>query len=144
MILVVDASLWVLRIDDEDPRCEQARDVLGKAASRNMLLAPHLIAHELLQFIHVNNRQANETLEVRQKRAQQLIGDLELASSDSSNQGQAAERFGLTAYDAAYLELAQRLVAGLVTEDAELHKAGVKALGAKRSLRLADLAKLVA
>jgi len=67
-------------------------------------------------------------------RAVPIAIDTETAVQAWAVSNRLAERYGLTVYDAAYLELAQRLGLPLATLDAELRKAaavlGVPVLGA--------------
>lgn len=143
MTVVVDASVWLLLAHPSDPRSPEARRLVGEIARVVGFAAPSMLAHEVVHIIHVKQRSATETLETRQARVRALLDLVTLHPSHSANQARLAEETGLSAYDAAYVDLAERLGSMLLTEDAKMHRAGAKVLGTKKSLRLADLAKLV-
>lgn len=144
MTTIVDASLWVLVVDSEDPRSERARDCLSRASLIAPMAAPTLLGYELAQFIHHKQRNPIDTLAIRQTRLTGLLKPLDLVAPAWERLGAIAERHNLTACDASYLELAERLGGLLATEDHAMHQAGAKLLGAKRCVRLAGLEKLVA
>ncbi|MFN3546560.1 MAG: type II toxin-antitoxin system VapC family toxin [Mesorhizobium sp.] len=120
MPIVVDSSVaacWAL----PDEFSELANAVLRLVAEEEMLV-PTLFWHELRNILIVNERRGR--LDSRQSSiAVELIGRLR-QTIDPDEDGDAvmalARRHGLTAYDAAYLELATRLRLPLATLDTRL------------------------
>lgn len=143
MTLVVDASLWALQSQPGDPREAVARGVIPKLVGKMPVCAPILIGYELSHLFFAKKIDPKEHVSFRLRRVGNMLADVRLVESDWDRIGYVADRFGLTGYDSAYLELAERLDASLATEDEALRRAGAKALGTKKSLRLADLAKLI-
>jgi predicted nucleic acid-binding protein len=134
---VVDSSValsWCFE-DEATPTA----DALLVQLSRDGAYAPSLWPLEVLNVLAMAHRRGRITLQTHQDR----IGFLEAlpVSLDTETAAQAwvttarlAERYRLTLYDAAYLELAQRLDLPLATLDMELRAAaaalGVPLLGA--------------
>lgn len=120
MPIVVDSSVaacWAL----PDEFSELANAVLGLVSEEEMLV-PTLFWHELRNILIVNERRGR--LDSRQSSiAIEMIGRLR-QKIDPDRDGDAvmalARRHGLTAYDAAYLELATRLRLPLATLDNRL------------------------
>lgn len=120
--LVVDCSVLAAVLFDEPERESAALALAGKA-----LFAPDLIDHELAS-VAVKKARAG-LIEV----AEQGLSDLvRLAISrrriDPTQQWAAARAHDLTAYDAAYLQLAIELRAPLATFDKRLGQAASKVL----------------
>lgn len=136
-MIVVDASIAVLWTQEphQDPRAKAAQD-LASALIRETILVPPIFAYEVANVIHHKNR--FRTLPIRRAKTEALLQMVKEADQSVLDVGPLAEQHRLSVYDAAYLELAQRRAATLVTEDARLHAAGVKALGRDRCLRLRD------
>ena len=131
MSLVIDSSItlaWFF----EDERSAAADDVLRRVTESGAV-APALWKLEVANGLQ---------MAVRRKRIDAAFRDASIAdlralavAIDAETDRQAwtttlelAERWRLTLYDAAYLELAQRLGLPLATLDKELHAAG-EALG---------------
>jgi predicted nucleic acid-binding protein len=118
--IVVDSSVaacWAL----PDEFSELANEVLGLIEEEKMLV-PTLFWHELRNILIVNERRGR--LDSRQSAiAIELIGRLR-QTIDPDEDGDAvmalARKHGLTAYDAAYLELALRSDTRLATLDTRL------------------------
>jgi len=112
--LVVDCSVLAAVLFDE-PTCNEALLAMtGKA-----LFAPDLINHELLSVALKKFGKQNEAVVLR---ALKDLVDLDLTrhSIDPLSQFQLAHQTGLSAYDAAYLQLAIDLKAPLATFDKTL------------------------
>ena len=131
MSLVLDSSVtlsWCF----EDERTD-ATDALLKQVVESGAEAPSLWPLEILNALSMAERRPR----IDSDRRQRLCGflhdlpvniDVETASRAWAASSQLATRFKLTLYDAAYLELAQRLNLPLATLDKELRAAG-RALG---------------
>ena len=122
-VTVVDASAVAAVLFDEP----EAAPVI--AGVRGPLLAPGLLRYELASVceskLRKNPRQAKLTLQ----RYQLLSGlDIEFAEPDWGTLPLLARQWDLTAYDAAYLQLALKRKAPLVTLDARLAGAYDKAV----------------
>ena len=122
-VTVVDASAVAAVLFDEP----EAAPVI--AGVRGPLLAPGSLRYELASVceskLRKNPRQAKLTLQ----RYQLLSGlDIEFAEPDWGTLPLLARQGDLTAYDAAYLQLALRRKAPLVTLDARLAGAYDKAV----------------
>jgi predicted nucleic acid-binding protein len=121
-VTVVDASAVAAVLFDEP----EAGPVIAGASG--LLLAPGLLRYELANVceskLRKNPRQAKLTLQ----RYQLLSGlDIEFAEPDWATLPLLARQWDLTAYDAAYLQLALKRKAPLVTLDARLAGAYDKA-----------------
>ena len=131
MSFVLDRSVtlsWCF----EDERLE-ATDALLKQVVESGAEAPSLWPLEILNALSMAERRRR----INADRRQRLCGflhdlpvniDVETARRAWAATSQLAARFKLTLYDAAYLELAQRLNLPLATLDKELRVAG-RALG---------------
>lgn len=138
--MVVDASTWALQAQSHDPRGRVAQQVLPLLLAEMPVCAPVLLGYELGQLFFVKQKDPSEALRWRLMRVRNLLSDVRLLESDWDRIGYVADRHGLSAYDAAYLELAERLDASLATEDKELLAAAAASLGAKRAMSLSALA----
>ena len=131
MSFVLDSSVtlsWCF----EDERTD-ATDALLNQVAESGAEAPSLWPLEILNALAMAERRRR----INSERRQRLCGflhdlpvniDVETASRAWAATSQLAVRFKLTIYDAAYLELAQRLNLPLATLDKELRAAG-RALG---------------
>lgn len=120
--LVVDCSVLAAVLFDEPERESAALALAGKA-----LHAPQLIDHEL---ISVAIKKARLGYEEVAERGLSDLGRLALSRRriDPVRQWAAARAHDLTAYDAAYLQLAVELGAPLVTFDKRLGIAAERVL----------------
>jgi predicted nucleic acid-binding protein len=122
---VVDASIlaaWFLN-EKTDPRVEAAFDTVTRVETR----APILLYYELRNALLVSERRnrITEAMSAAFLRDLALLPiRLELPAEDASLMTLARKR-KLTAYDAAYLELAKREALPLATLDRALEKAAV-------------------
>ena len=131
MSLVLDRSVtlsWCF----EDERTD-ATDALLNQVVESGAEAPSLWPLEVLDALSMAERRRRIDTERRQRLSGFLHDlpvniDVETASRAWAATSQLAARFKLTLYDAAYLELAQRLNLPLATLDKELRVAG-RALG---------------
>jgi predicted nucleic acid-binding protein len=121
--LVVDCSALASVLFEEPTRDEALRRLANRA-----LHAPTLIEHEIASVALKKHRQgwpaASITLALDDFGKQAI----ELHRIEIASQCELAQRFGLSAYDAAYLRLAQRLRAPLATFDRALAEAAQRVL----------------
>jgi predicted nucleic acid-binding protein len=126
--LVVDASMtlaWYFE-DEQTPACLQIlNDVLADGA-----VVPSLWRLEVASGFQTALRRQRITLAFRNDSLRDLASlaiaiDAETDHHAWSHTLELADRFGLTVYDAAYLELADRLDLPLATGDAPLARAAV-------------------
>lgn len=128
--LVLDASLalsWAL--PDEASKYSDA--MLDKVAVTGAVV-PGLWAHEMANGLLMAQKRGRLTTAQRMAFVEQLLRlsiEMETSSARSVLDGQAAlaERYGLTAYDAAYLDLALRRGMPLATQDKAMKIAANKA-----------------
>jgi len=115
--LVVDCSVLAAVLFDEPDRDAAALAMAGKE-----LFAPDLLDHEIVSVALKKSAAGHPAL------AQQAVEDLDAialtrCTVDRDAQFRLAEETGLTAYDAAYLQLALELRAPLATFDRKLGQA---------------------
>ncbi len=112
---VVDASAVAAVLFDEPEAAPIAASVSGK------LFAPHLLRYELASVCTTklirHPAQARE-IHARYRLLDQL--DVDYLEPDWENLPRVAQRWALSAYDAAYLQLALQRDATLITLDARL------------------------
>jgi predicted nucleic acid-binding protein len=128
--LVLDASLalaWAL----PDEASTYSDGVLKRVASSGALV-PSLWLHEIANGLLMAQKRGRYTIAQRMAFVEELLRlpiEVETPSARSILDGQAAlaERYGLTAYDAAYLDLALRRGVALATQDKAMKAAAVKA-----------------
>jgi predicted nucleic acid-binding protein len=131
MSLVVDASLtlaWYF----EDERTPAVDDLLDRVV-REGTIVPSLWRLEVVNGLQVAIRRGRIDAAYRDRALQQLgllpiTVDAETVTRAWTTTLGLADRFGLTLYDAIYLELAQRRALPLATLDRALRSAG-RALG---------------
>lgn len=116
--LVVDCSVLVAFLFQEPQRDEALRSMAGKT-----LHAPCLLDSEVANVAVRKVRGGTSQALVEDGLARYVEQSIELHRPDVQSQFSLALRFGLSAYDAAYLWLAGVLQAPLVTFDAKLAKA---------------------
>ncbi|HEX5375290.1 MAG TPA: PIN domain-containing protein, partial [Solirubrobacterales bacterium] len=115
-MLLLDASVWVLLVDPEDPHHNDAVALIRDRATS--LAALDLTLHEIANAIGVKRGNAHEATKVIRLllaccRARVVSADAELAGSAL----EIASEHGLTAYDAAYVAAARRNGWTLVSTD---------------------------
>ncbi|TVS13610.1 MAG: PIN domain-containing protein [Wenzhouxiangella sp.] len=120
--LVVDCSALAAVLFDEPARDSAALAMAGKA-----LFAPDLLDHEIVS-VSLKKSAAGHAELARQALADLAELELTRCRIDASAQFELAERTGLTAYDAAYLQLALELRAPLATFDRKLGKVAARLL----------------
>jgi predicted nucleic acid-binding protein len=115
--LVVDCSVLATVLFDESNREAALLAMAGKE-----LFAPDLLDHEM---ISVALKKSNSGMQKVARQALQDLADLRLTRCvvDGAARFELARRMKLTAYDAAYLQLAIDLRAPLATFDQKLGKA---------------------
>lgn len=120
--LVVDCSALAAILFDEPGRDAAALAMAGKE-----LFSPNLLDHEIVS-VALKKSNAGYVETARQALADLAALQLTRCRVDSAAQFELAERTGLTAYDAAYLQLALELRAPLTTFDRKLGKAASRLL----------------
>jgi len=115
-VFLLDASVWVLLVDPEDPRHSDAVTLIRDQATS--LGALDLTLHEIGSAIGVKRGNAREATNVIHLlltccRDRVVSADLELVGSAL----EIASEYGLTAYDAAYVAAARRYGWTLVSAD---------------------------
>ena len=119
-VKVVDASALAALLFDE-PEAEAVADRLEDGH----LVAPALLSFEIagvcLRKLRSSPQQREALLAAFALHARMPIEIIEVDHADTLR---LAEAFGLSSYDAAYLSLAQKLAAELVTLDRRLQTAG--------------------
>src|SRR5437870_13903674 len=110
-----------------------ASEEMERLQARAALTAPAIMAFELGNVVHRKRRQLfGKNLADRQALVDALLLGVEIAptvAEDLAEVGRIAEEDRLTFYDAAFLALAARTSATLLTEDAALAKAAASRLG---------------
>ena len=112
----------------EDEATAASEELLWRAARRDVLHVPSLWPWELMNTVAVSVRRQRITAERAQQFFEQLAAfDFQIARAPALTEfGQLsllASQHRLTAYDAAYLDLARRLSLPLATLDDDLRKA---------------------
>ena len=138
MECVLDCSLalaWAL----PDERSARAEKLLTQISRQSILLVPALWWYEVSNALTMAQRR-HRLAEADSKRVMELYGalpihtDVDLSLDTVWRLQTLAQQLSLSAYDAAYLELAQRKGVGLATLDRRLivsaRKAGVRVLPA--------------
>jgi predicted nucleic acid-binding protein len=123
--LVVDCSVLSAVLFEESMRDEALARLAGKT-----LHAPSLIEHEIASVAKKKLAQGWPGKSVQAALAGYESQALELHCTSVVAQVELAQRYKLSAYDAAYLWLAAELKAPLATFDAKLGKAAQRHLGA--------------
>ena len=121
--LVVDCSV-LAAVLFEEPARDQA---LARLAGRS-LHVPTLIDHEIASVALKKHQQGWPAESITLALADFAEQALELHRSDVSAQCEIAQRYGLSAYDAAYLWLAADMKAPLATFDRKLGEAAQRHL----------------
>lgn len=125
--LVVDSSVLCAMLFEEP-----TRDLAVQRMTGHTLHAPWLIQYEVVSVAVKKQAlgwpEASVTLALVDFANQQL----ELHATDVHSQYELARRYGLSAYDAAYLWLAAEMNATLATFDQKLGRAAQKHLGAPK------------
>ncbi len=136
MSFVVDSSIAMTWCFDDEATADT--EALLRRLYKESAYAPSLWPLEVLNVLAMAERHGRITPDESRERhlllrSLPVILDGETAEQAWTVTNDAAHRFGLTVYDAAYLELAQRLDVPLATLDKELRKAakksGVQLLG---------------
>jgi predicted nucleic acid-binding protein len=123
--LVVDCSLLCALLFDEPERDEAAARLVNRR-----LMAPNLIDHEIVNVALKRRRAGWPQDSIELALADYSAYTIELYSTDREQQFALAERYLLSAYDAAYLWVAAELRAPLATFDRKLGDAAARHLGA--------------
>lgn len=121
--LVVDCSALAALVFEESTFDEARTHLAGR-----VLHAPYLLQVEIASVALKKSRLGEAHAEEGLARAAEMA--IELHSIDIPGVAALAERYGLSAYDAAYLWVAEHLKAPLVTFDAQLAKVARQHLSA--------------
>jgi predicted nucleic acid-binding protein len=122
--LVVDCSVLSAVLFEEPMRDTALRQLAGRT-----LHAPSLLDHEIADVVVKKQRQKWPADSLDMAMADYAEHDIALHRVDLGGQVELALRYGLSAYDAAYLWLAAELKAPLATFDRELGAAATQHLG---------------
>jgi predicted nucleic acid-binding protein len=122
--LVVDCSVLSAFLFAEATRDEALRQLTGRS-----LHAPTLLDHEIANVAVKKKRQNWLAASIDMALADYAEQEIELHRVDVGAQVALAERYALSAYDAAYLWLAAKLKVPLVTFDQKLGRAAQSHLG---------------
>lgn len=136
----MDASALLDSLDADKP---EWMDGYGRLAAEYDLVAPSLLSYEVGNVIFGRRaKHYGRSAAERIDRFETLLLDVELREPTSESRASGADvaqRYGLTFYDAAYLELAAGIPESLlVSHDAGLIAAARKALGLSRAKALDD------
>lgn len=116
--IVVDCSALSAILFDEPARDEALARLVGRS-----LHAPSLLDHEIVSVALKKGRKDGPAEAFAQALRDYAASDVELHPVDLVAQYELAQRYGLSAYDAAYLWLAAELRAPLATFDRRLAEA---------------------
>lgn len=119
--LVVDASAGLKLLRDEPGRAEVRQHIRVRSVSGEPVLVPPLFWLEIINVLATRQRYPSGAV----VEAVYELEQVGIATADVGRPGvlaviDAVGRFGLTAYDAAYLVLAESVDAPLLTADARL------------------------
>lgn len=120
---VVDCSVLCAVLFDEAER-EAAEGLMAG----HRLLAPTLLVHEFVNVALKKLRRGLPAEVVGRALADFSAHDIELLPTEAQPQFDLARRYGLSAYDAAYLWLAAELRSPLITYDQKLGQAAISHL----------------
>lgn len=120
MAVVIDANIaidWFL-----DRPGETARSALDTVAASGAIVPPlwRWEVQDVLRRLHLDGRLSKSADHIRAELRELPISVDDELSSLFGHEARVAARYGVTVYDAAYLELAIRLAAPLVTSDKAL------------------------
>ncbi len=128
--LVADASVIAAALFGEGGRAEAVALLHGRT-----LHAPHLLDYEIASVGLKKLRRENLSHDVVTAALQAYAGlPIERHAVDAETVVVIAERYGLTAYDAAYLHVAEQLTAPLATLDEQLAAAARAYLATDREI----------
>jgi predicted nucleic acid-binding protein len=116
--IVVDCSALSAVLFDEPARDEALARLVGRS-----LHAPNLLDHEIVSVALKKGRKEGPAEAFAQALRDYAASDIDLHPVDLAGQYELATRYGLSAYDAAYLWLAAELRAPLATFDRRLAEA---------------------
>jgi predicted nucleic acid-binding protein len=122
--IVVDCSALSAVLFDEPARDEALARLVGRS-----LHAPNLLDHEIVSVALKKGRKEGPAEAFAQALRDYAASDIDLHPVDLVAQYELATRYGLSAYDAAYLWLAAELRAPLATFDRRLAEAAQAHLG---------------
>lgn len=121
---VIDCSVLSAVLFEEPLRDEAVRQLAGRA-----MHAPTLLDHEIVSVALSKQARGWPRDSIELALQDYLVQDITLHRCNLSEQADLGRRYGLSAYDAAYLWLADALKAPLVTFDPRLAEAARRHLG---------------
>lgn len=123
--MVVDSSMLCAVLFDEPERADAEQRL-----ARRHLLAPCLLDHEVVNVALKKGRRGMPAAAIERALSDYGAQSIEFIVTDIQAQYELAGRYGLSAYDAAYLWLAAEHKAPLATFDRKLGEAAQRHLGA--------------
>ena len=122
--MIVDASVLLCAFFPDEAQVQAQALLREHAAGRERLKAPALVVYEVTNAVWQAERRGRISSAQSDEILQAASGlDIELVPLNWGESLPLARRFGRSAYDAAYLTLAERLGERLVTADERLYNA---------------------
>lgn len=120
--MIVDASVILQAFFPDETQAQAQAVIRDHVARRLKLKAPDLLPYELSNAIWQAERRGQISINQTNEIIQAIIGlQIETLSLDWAEMLPLARRFGSSAYDAAYLVLAEKLGEPLITGDKRLY-----------------------
>lgn len=122
--MIVDASVLLSAFFPDEAQAQAQAVLRQHAAGRERLKAPALIVYEVTNAVWQAERRGRISGTQAEEILQAALGlDIELLPLNWGESLPLARRFGRSAYDAAYLALAERLGESMITADERLYNA---------------------
>jgi predicted nucleic acid-binding protein len=128
--MIVDASVILSAFFPDESQAQAQAIVRDHVAGRIELRAPDLLTYELANVVWQAERRGRISTDQANEITQAMEGlKIEILSLDWAEMLPLARRFGRSAYEAAYLALAENLGEPLITGDERLYNAVHAQLG---------------
>jgi predicted nucleic acid-binding protein len=122
--MIVDASVLLCAFFPDESQAQAQALLRDHAAGQERLKAPTLVVYEVTNAVWQAERRGRITSAQADQILQATAGlEIELLPLDWGESLPLARQFNRSAYDAAYLRLAERLNEGLITADERLYTA---------------------
>jgi predicted nucleic acid-binding protein len=122
--MIADASVLLCAFFPDEAQAQAQALLRDHAAGRERLKAPTLMVYEITNAVWQAERRGRITSAQADKIVQAAAGlEIELLPLDWGESLPLARKFDRSAYDAAYLSLAQRLNERMITADERLYHA---------------------